>query len=141
MWSTRSLSAIGSTSTSAAGLMTPFQSLSFSRGGGISTRGRFCAGTVRPWVARRQQAWLPSVPVWRFSLLCLFPREEHLFPKQKAVGRGLILRASTRPSRSPYCSGATHECVYAAPSFLNVASTYRKHASVTSPLDLPLVSV
>jgi hypothetical protein len=36
-----------------------------------------------------------------------FPREEHLFPKQKAVGRGFFLRASTRPSRSPYYSGAT----------------------------------
>jgi hypothetical protein len=36
-----------------------------------------------------------------------FPREEHLFPKQKAVGCGYFLRASNRPSRSPYCSGAT----------------------------------
>jgi hypothetical protein len=27
------------------------------------------------------------------------------------------------------------------PSFLHVASTYRKHASVTSLIDLPLVSV
>jgi hypothetical protein len=38
-WSTRSLSAIGSTDTSVAGLMTSFQSLSFSSGGNISTRG------------------------------------------------------------------------------------------------------
>jgi hypothetical protein len=39
-WSTRSLSAIGSTDTSAAGLMTCFQSLSFSGGSGISMRGQ-----------------------------------------------------------------------------------------------------
>jgi hypothetical protein len=39
-WSTRSLSITGSTDTSAAGLMTPFQSLSFSGGSGISTRGQ-----------------------------------------------------------------------------------------------------
>jgi hypothetical protein len=38
-WSMRSLSAIGSTDTSIAGLMTSFQSLSFSSGGGISTWG------------------------------------------------------------------------------------------------------
>jgi hypothetical protein len=30
-----------------------------------------------------------------------------MFPQQKVVGRGLFLRASTRPSRSPYCSGDT----------------------------------
>jgi hypothetical protein len=35
------------------------------------------------------------------------PREEHLFPKQKAVGCGFFLRASTQPLRSPYCSRAT----------------------------------
>jgi hypothetical protein len=40
MWSTRSLSAIGSTDTFAAGLMTSFQSLSFSFGSGISMRGQ-----------------------------------------------------------------------------------------------------
>jgi hypothetical protein len=39
MWSMRCLSAIGSTDTSAAGLMASFQSLSFSGGSGISMRG------------------------------------------------------------------------------------------------------
>jgi hypothetical protein len=39
-WSACLLSAIGSTGTSAAGLMTPFQFLSFSGGGGISTPGQ-----------------------------------------------------------------------------------------------------
>jgi hypothetical protein len=39
-WSARSLSATGGTGTSAAGLMTPFQSLSFSYGGGISMQGQ-----------------------------------------------------------------------------------------------------
>jgi hypothetical protein len=38
-WSTRSLSAIGSTDTSAAGLTTSFQSVSSSDDGGISARG------------------------------------------------------------------------------------------------------
>jgi hypothetical protein len=37
--------------------------------------------------------------------------------------------------------GLLYECVFVTPSFLHVASTYQKHASVTSPLDLPLVSV
>jgi hypothetical protein len=40
-------------------------------------------------------------------LLHRFSREEHLFPQQKVVGPGFFLRASTRPFRSPYCSGAT----------------------------------
>jgi hypothetical protein len=71
-WSAGLLSAIGSTGTSAAGLMTPFQFSFFSIGGGISTLCRFCASTLHPWVARQQQAWLPGVRVWKFSLLCLF---------------------------------------------------------------------
>jgi hypothetical protein len=37
--------------------------------------------------------------------------------------------------------GILYECVFVTPSFLHVASTYRKHASITSPLDLLLVSV
>jgi hypothetical protein len=37
--------------------------------------------------------------------------------------------------------GLLYECVYATPSFFHVASTYWKHASGTSPLDLPSVSV
>jgi hypothetical protein len=40
MWCARSLSATGSTDTSAVGLMTPFQSLSFSGDGGISMPGQ-----------------------------------------------------------------------------------------------------
>jgi hypothetical protein len=45
--------------------------------------------------------------VRRFSLLCRFPREEHMFSQQKVIGHGFFLGASTRPFRSPYCSGAT----------------------------------
>jgi hypothetical protein len=65
-----------------------------------------------------------------------------MFPKHKAVGRrfsffehqpDLLGRLTAR--------GLLYECVCATPSFLHVASTYWKHASVTSPLDLPLVSV
>jgi hypothetical protein len=37
--------------------------------------------------------------------------------------------------------GLLYEYVCVTPSFLHVASTYWKHASSTSPLDLPLVSV
>jgi hypothetical protein len=45
----------------------------------------------------------PSSP----TLGCQTSWRLHLHPlQQKAIGRGLILRASTRPSRSPYCSGA-----------------------------------
>jgi hypothetical protein len=99
-------------------------------------KGRFCAGTVHPWVATRQRVWSPGVPVRRFTLLCLFPREEHLFPKKKAVGRGLILQASTQPSRSPYCSGLLYECVCVTPSFLPsprpTGSTLSSHLRSTS---------
>jgi hypothetical protein len=59
-WSTRSLSAIGSTDMSAAGLMTSFQSLSFSGGSGISTRGH---------VLRRH-----SAPVGRYTTTSLITR-------------------------------------------------------------------
>jgi hypothetical protein len=79
---------------------------------------RFCAGTVRPWVATQQRVLTPGVVLWRFLMLCLFPREEHLFPMQKAVGSQLVLRASTRPSRSPYCSGATPRVRLCATIFL-----------------------
>jgi hypothetical protein len=63
--------------------------------------------------------------------------------KQKAVGSRLVLRASTRPSKSPYSSGATPRVRLVTPSLSlsDVASTYQKHAFVTSPLDLPLVSI
>jgi hypothetical protein len=62
-WSMRFLSATGSTDTSAADLMTSFQSLSSSHGSGISARDRFCACTVRPWVATRQRALTPGAPL------------------------------------------------------------------------------
>jgi hypothetical protein len=65
--------------------------------------------------------------------------------KQKAVGSRLVLRASNRPSKSPYSSGATQRVRLVTPSLSlslsDVASTYQKHAFVTSPLDLPLVSI
>jgi hypothetical protein len=48
--------------------------------------------------------------------------------------RIFFLRAST-------ARGLLYECVCAMPSFFHVASTYGKHASGTSPLDLPSVSV
>jgi hypothetical protein len=70
-----------------------------------------------------------------------FHEKSMCFLKQKAVGCGFFLRASTRPFRSPYCSGLLYECVYATPSFLHVASTCRKRASGMSLLGLPRVSV
>jgi hypothetical protein len=79
--------------------------------------------------------------VWRFPLSCRFLSDEHLFPQQKAVGHRFFLRPSTRPFRSPYCSGLLYECVCVTPSLFHVTSTYWKHASGTSPLDLPLVGV
>jgi hypothetical protein len=74
-------------------------------------------------------------------LSCRFLSDEHLFPQQKAVGHRFFLRPSTRPFRSPYCSGLLYECVCVTPSLFHVTSTYWKHASGTSPLDLPLVGV
>jgi hypothetical protein len=70
-------------------------------------RDRICTYTARPWIGRRQQPELPSVPVWRFPLFCWFPREEHVFPKAEGRRLRIFLQASTRPFRSPYCSGAT----------------------------------
>jgi hypothetical protein len=70
-----------------------------------------------------------------------FQEKSTCFLKKKVVGRGLVLRASTRPSRSPYCSGATLRVRLCDALFSSVASTYRKHASITSLLDLPLVSI
>jgi hypothetical protein len=40
------------------------------------------------------------------------------FLKQKAIGSRLVFWVSTRPSRSPYCSGLLHECVLRHPLFL-----------------------
>jgi hypothetical protein len=77
----RSLSVIGSTDMSAAGLMTSFQPLSSSGSNGISTRDRFRACIVRPWVASRQRALTPDAPLRRFLILCLIPRDEHLLPQ------------------------------------------------------------
>jgi hypothetical protein len=37
--------------------------------------------------------------------------------------------------------GLLYECVFVTSSFLHVASTYRKYASVTSLLNFPLVSI
>jgi hypothetical protein len=61
MWSTRSLSATGSTDMSATGLMASFQSLSSSSGSGISVRD-ICACIVRLWVATRQRALTLGAP-------------------------------------------------------------------------------
>jgi hypothetical protein len=106
-WIARSLSATGSSGTSATGLMTPFQTLSVSSGGGISIQGTSSALIQCACGLLGDNNSGYHVPL-RGDPCCFvcFLREEHLFPQQKAVGRGLILRASTRPSRSPYCSGA-----------------------------------
>jgi hypothetical protein len=58
--SVRSLSVTGSTGMSAAGLMTPFQSLSFSGGGGISMQG--------------QVLYRHSAPVGRYVTTNFVPR-------------------------------------------------------------------
>jgi hypothetical protein len=62
-WSTRSLSYAGSTDTSAMGLLTSFQSPSSSGGSDIFAWDRFCACTLHPWVATRQRALTPGVPM------------------------------------------------------------------------------
>jgi hypothetical protein len=65
-----------------------------------------------------------------------------MFPKQKAVGRGFFFFEHQPDLLGRLTAqGLLYECVCSMPSFLNVTSTYWKHASVTSPLDLPLVSV
>jgi hypothetical protein len=74
--------------------------------------------------------------------LSVFPREEHMFPQQKVVGRGFLF-FKHQPNLLGHLTarGLLYECVCVTPSFLHVTSTYWKHASVMSPLDLPLVSV
>jgi hypothetical protein len=72
----------------------------------------------RPAVCLRTSRRLrccPTVCLRTSRCLCRRPvvglrtsrRLRHRPLQRKAVGRGLILRASTRPSRSPYCSGVT----------------------------------
>jgi hypothetical protein len=70
-----------------------------------------------------------------------FQEKSICFLKKKAVGCGFFLRASTRPFRSPYCSGATLQLRLCDTSFPHVASTYRKRSSSMSLLGLPWVSV
>jgi ribonuclease HI len=141
-WIARSLSASGSPGASAAVLMTPFQALSSSSGGGIFIQGQLCAYTVRLCVARRHQLELPGVLVRRFLLLRQFPKEEHLLPSAKGR-RSWILSSRINPTfqvallLGGYSMGASLR----RPLFLHDASTYWMHASVTSSLDLPLVSI
>jgi hypothetical protein len=88
--------------------MTPFQTLSVSGGGGIFMQGIGSAPIqcTRGSLGDNNPGYPVSLRGDPRCFVC-FSREEHLFPQQKAVGRGLFLRASTRPSRSPYCMGAT----------------------------------
>jgi hypothetical protein len=88
--------------------MTPFQSLPSSRSGGISIqeKGSALIQCARGSLGNNN----PGYPVYlRGNSRCFvyFSREEHLFPQHKAVGCWLFLRASSRPSRSPYCLEAT----------------------------------
>jgi hypothetical protein len=103
------------------------------------SRDRLCTYTVRSWVGRRQQPELPGVPVWRFPLFCRFPREEHLFPQQKVVGRDSFLEHQPDHLGRLTARGLLYECVFVTPSFFRVASTYWKHLSGMYLLDLPLV--
>jgi hypothetical protein len=107
-WIARYLSTTGSSGTSTTGLMTPFQTLSVSGGGGISIQGTGSAPIqcARGSLGNNNPGYPVSLRGDPYRFIC-FSREEHLFPQQKAIGRGLFLRASTQPSRSPYCSGAT----------------------------------
>jgi hypothetical protein len=107
-WIARSLSATGSSSTSATGLMTPFQTLSVSSGGSISIQGT-CSTLIqcaRGFLGDNNSGYHVPLLGDPRCFIC-FSREEHMFPQQKVIGCGLFLRASTRPTRSPYCSGAT----------------------------------
>jgi hypothetical protein len=84
-WSTRSSSAIRSANTSAAGLMIPFQSLSFSGGSGISIRGQ---------VLHRH-----SAPVGRYTTTSLVTRCAHekiLVALSHSMGRASVSQAEGR---------------------------------------------
>jgi hypothetical protein len=90
-WIASSLSATGSSGTSGAGLMTPFQTLSFSSGSGISIQETGSA------LAQCACGSLGDNKIGHPVFLCgdshcfvCFPREEHLFPQQKAVGCGFF---------------------------------------------------
>jgi hypothetical protein len=71
--------------------MTAFQTLSFSGGGGISMLGT-CSTSAQGARGSLGDNML-SYPVFLCGdsryFVC-FPREEHLFPKQMAVGRGFF---------------------------------------------------
>jgi hypothetical protein len=123
-WIVRSLSANGSSGTSAAVLMTPFRPCLLVLAATSPYRGRPCSYTVRPWVGRRQQPELPGVSVWRFPLSCRFPREEHLFPQQKVVGREFFFFQHQPDLLGRLTAqGLLYKCVCVTPSFFHVAST------------------
>jgi hypothetical protein len=75
----------------------------------------------------------------RFRMTCFTRWKSISKHKQKVVGSLFTLRASTRPSRSPYCSGATPRVHLVTPSSFYIVTTHWKPASTTSLLDLPLV--
>jgi hypothetical protein len=108
-WIARSLSATGSSGTSATGLMTPFQTLSVSGGGGISIQG---TGSAPIQCARGSRGDNnPGYPVFLrgdpHCFVCFLKGRASISITEGRRLRISFLRASTRPSRSPYCSGAT----------------------------------
>jgi hypothetical protein len=85
MWIAGSLSATRSSGTSAIGLMTPFQTLSVSGGGGISIQGIGSAPILcaRGSLGDNNPGYPVSLCGSPRRFVC-FSREEHLFPQQKA---------------------------------------------------------
>jgi hypothetical protein len=122
--------------------MTPFQTLSFSGGSGISIQGTGSA------LAQFARGLLGDNKIGHPVFLCedsccfvCFKKEERLFPQHNAVGHEFFFEHQPDLLGRLIARGLLHECVCVMPSFLHVTSTYWKHASVTSLLDLLLVSI
>jgi hypothetical protein len=80
--------------------------------------------------------------VLRFLLPHRFSREEHLFSSTEGR-RSWILSLSINPTFQValLLGGYSTSASLQRPPFLHITSTYWKHASVTSSLDLPLVII
>jgi hypothetical protein len=118
MWIARSLSATRSSGTFAACLMSPFHSLSSSGGGGISIQGT-CSASIQCAHGSLVDNNPGYLVYMRGDSRCFigFLREEHLFPQQKAIGRGLFFEHQPDLLVRLTTWGLLYECVCAMPSF------------------------
>jgi hypothetical protein len=121
--------------------MTSFQSLSFSGGSGISTRGQVlhrhsARGSLHdnkpghPVSSRQDSRFFVSLNGTSIH----FPsRKPYVLDSLFVHQPDLLGRLTAR--------GLLYECVFVTPSFPSIASTYQKHAPTMCLLDLPSISI